>query len=70
MTPEAINDPLEILNNDQSIKFEKIFKEATKQGMEDALEYLKSIGPVLSTPALDNGILYFGTENGSLYAIK
>ncbi len=70
LTHEAIDDPLEILNSDQSIKFEKIFKEATEQGMDEALQYLKSIGPVLSSPIIDNGILYFGTENGSLYAIK
>jgi outer membrane protein assembly factor BamB len=70
LSPEAIEDPLEILNNDHSIKFEKIFTEATKPGMEDALKYLRSIGPVLSTPAMDNGTLYFSTENGSVYAIQ
>ncbi len=69
-TPEARKDSLEILNDDLSIKFEKIFFEATRQGMEEAMDYLRSIGPVLSTPVIDHGILYFGTENGTFYAIK
>jgi outer membrane protein assembly factor BamB len=70
LTPEVVRDSLEILNNDHSIKFEKIFRESTKQGMADALDFLGSIGPVLCSPVVDNGILYFGTANGSLYAIK
>ncbi len=66
----ARKDPLDILNDDLSLDFDRIFEEPTKKGMEDAMGKLMSVGPVLSTPTLFQGRIFFATADGTVYALK
>jgi len=70
-TDAAKKDPLKVLNTDGSLNqdaFAPLFND-----FEDMyLDFYKfiSIGAVMSSPAVDRGIVYFGSMDGSLYALQ
>ncbi|MFN8256572.1 MAG: PQQ-binding-like beta-propeller repeat protein [Bacteroidales bacterium] len=68
-TEQAIENKDSILTSTGDFNFAKIFKSNTYQDNLLAMEKLYSIGSVLSSPALDNGMVYFGSTNGYIYAL-
>lgn len=53
---------------DENGQFSKEFTDITD--MNKAYDMILSLGSILSTPAVENGIIYFGSADGYLYAIK
>lgn len=66
----ARKDSLDFLNDDLSFKLERIFEEPTIKGMKAAMDKLMSVGPVLSTPAIHDGIVFFAGADGTVYVLK
>jgi eukaryotic-like serine/threonine-protein kinase len=65
-----------MLNRDQLLTvkgefdFPKIFKENTYDGMVQAMNILYSLGSILSSPAVSEGVIYFGSTDGKIYALN
>jgi FOG: WD40-like repeat len=49
--------------------FPKIFKENSYAGMLKSMDILYSLGSILSSPAVANGIIYIGSTDGNVYAL-
>jgi outer membrane protein assembly factor BamB len=49
--------------------FPKIFKGNSYAGMLKAMDILYSLGSILSSPSIANGIIYFGSTDGNVYAL-
>ncbi len=47
----------------------KIFKENSYSGMIKSMDILYSLGSILSSPAVSQGLIYFGSTDGSVYAL-
>ena len=47
----------------------KVFKENSYAGMLKAMDILYSLGSILSSPAVSNGMVYFGSTDGNVYAL-
>jgi outer membrane protein assembly factor BamB len=58
-----------ILNIKGEFDFPKIFKENSYPGMQKAMDIMYSIGSILSSPVVSNGIIYFGSTDGNVYAL-
>jgi eukaryotic-like serine/threonine-protein kinase len=58
-----------IINSKGEFDFPKIFKENSYTGMLKAMDILYSLGSVLSSPAISNGMVYFGSTDGNVYAL-
>ena len=68
-TRESAEDQHDILNEDLSVNLQKIFTGPTPADMKRGIDYLESVGAIISTPVIESGTLYFGTQNGTLYAV-
>jgi outer membrane protein assembly factor BamB len=58
-----------ILIGSGEFDFPKIFKENSYTGMLKAMDILYSTGSILSSPAVSNGLIYFGSTDGNVYAL-
>ena len=68
-TPAAAANTDSILNATGEFNFLKIFRENTYKGMQDAVNTIYSLGSVVSSPAVFNGTVYFGSTDGYVYAL-
>ena len=67
----AKQDPMKILNADGSLKqeaFSPVFGDFEDMYL-DTYRFI-SIGAILSSPVVDNGVVYFGSMDGNLYALQ
>jgi outer membrane protein assembly factor BamB len=58
-----------IITSKGDFDFPKIFKENTYTGMKNAVDLLYSLGSILSSPAVSEGMIYFGSTDGNVYAL-
>jgi outer membrane protein assembly factor BamB len=58
-----------IITSKGEFDFPKIFKENSYSGTMKSMDILYSLGSILSSPAVDNGIIYFGSTDGNVYAL-
>jgi outer membrane protein assembly factor BamB len=54
---------------DGSPKYEAAFTDFFYDDMVSGVQKMMSVGAVLSTPAVANGVIYFGSTDGNLYAL-
>lgn len=69
--PSSVADSFKILNADQSLNqdaFEKVI--AKFNGIKRPVEIRLSLGTVLSSPVIKNGVIYFGSTDGYFYALQ
>lgn len=71
-TDAAKADPLKILNPDGSLNQEVLFAPVFNDFEDMYVSVFKfaSIGAIMSSPVVDKGVVYFGSMDGSLYALK
>jgi outer membrane protein assembly factor BamB len=70
-TEAAKNDPLKILNADGTLNaaaFAPVFGDF--EDMYIFFYRFASIGSVMSSPAVDGGVVYFGSMDGNVYALQ
>lgn len=58
-----------ILNKKGEFDFPKVFKENSYVGMLKTMDILYSLGSILSSPAVSDGMIYFGSTDGNVYAL-
>jgi eukaryotic-like serine/threonine-protein kinase len=68
-TTDAMADKDSILSATGEFNTGKIFIENSYSGMLKAMNILYSLGSVLSSPAVYNGTVYFGSTDGYVYAL-
>jgi eukaryotic-like serine/threonine-protein kinase len=59
-----------ILLNNGEFNASKVFKENSYSGMLKAVDMLYSVGSILSSPAVADGVIYFGSTDGNVYALN
>jgi eukaryotic-like serine/threonine-protein kinase len=69
LTPAAKANKDSILASNGEFILGKVFKENSYTGMLKAMDVLYSTGSILSSPAVSNGMVYFGSADGSVYAL-
>ena len=73
-TDGASKDTLHILKESGELNMDSLmiyFKDGpTFRNNQKFMKALFSIGSVLSTPAVDNGVVFFGSSDGNLYAVE
>jgi len=70
-TEGSKKDPFKVLNDDGSLNrdaFKPLFGDF--QDMYLDFNRFISIGAVVSSPAVDRGVVYFGSMDGNLYALQ
>jgi outer membrane protein assembly factor BamB len=70
-TESSKTDPMKILNPDGTLKqevFAPLFGDF--EDMYIDIYRLTSIGAIVSSPAIDKGVVYFGGLDGNLYAVQ
>jgi outer membrane protein assembly factor BamB len=60
---------VQYLDDKGAMKYELIYPDFTLDGMILGLERTFSMGSVLSSPAVADGVIYFGSTDGGLYAL-
>jgi outer membrane protein assembly factor BamB len=58
-----------IINTKGEFDSPKIFKENSYSGMLKSMDILYSLGSILSSPAVANGKIYFGSTDGTVYGL-
>jgi eukaryotic-like serine/threonine-protein kinase len=69
-TQAGRKDPLGVIAPDGRPDFQAIFRSQFYEDMYRAGERLFSLGSILSSPAVDAGVLYVGSTDGNLYALE
>jgi len=71
-TEASKKDEFKILNPDGSLKQEVLFAPVFNDFQDMYISFFKfiSIGAVMSSPAIDKGIVYFGSMDGNVYALQ
>lgn len=70
-TEGSKKDPYKVLNADGSLKqeaFAPLFNDFEDMYLD--FERFASIGAVMSSPAVDKGVIYFGSMDGNVYAVQ
>lgn len=64
-------DPFKILNEDGSLKQEAVFAPIFGDFEDMYVDFYKftTIGAIVSSPVVDKGVVYFGSMDGTLYAL-
>jgi len=71
LTEAAKTDPMKVLNEDGSLRqeaFAPLFGDF--QDMYIDTYRFVSIGAIVSSPVVDRGVVYFGSMDGNLYALR
>jgi outer membrane protein assembly factor BamB len=70
-TDASKNDPLKVLNPDGSLR-QEAFAPVFGDFQDMYLDFYRfiSIGAIVSSPAVDRGVVYFGSMDGNLYAVR
>jgi outer membrane protein assembly factor BamB len=70
-TEGSKKDPMKMLKPDGGLNNEAIYARyfGDYQDMVLAFYRVFSVGAIWSSPVLDKGVIYFGSTDGSLYAI-
>jgi eukaryotic-like serine/threonine-protein kinase len=71
-TDAAKKDPFKILNADGTLNQEALYAPGFGdfEDMYLAMFKFMSIGAIVSSPVVDNGVVYFGSMDGNLYAVQ
>jgi outer membrane protein assembly factor BamB len=71
-TDAAKRDPFKILNPDGTLNQEVLYAPVFGdfEDMYVAMFKFMSIGAIVSSPAVDKGVVYFGSMDGNLYAVQ
>jgi eukaryotic-like serine/threonine-protein kinase len=71
-TESAKNDPLKILKPDGGINNDAVYTPYFRDYQDMVLAFYRifSVGAIWSSPAVDNGVVFFGSTDGNLYAIQ
>jgi len=59
-----------VIAPDGSMNFKVIFRSNFFEEMYRDGEKIYSLGSILSSPAVDRGVVYFGSTDGNLYALE
>ncbi len=59
-----------VVNPDGSINYEVVFTGNQYKDQDETLERLYSSGSILSSPVIRDSVIYFGSTDGFLYALK
>ena len=68
-TQAAVQNKDSLLNASGEFNLQKLFTENSYQGMLQSVDRINSLGAVLSSPAVHNGKIYFGSTDGNMYAL-
>jgi outer membrane protein assembly factor BamB len=68
-TPAAIADRNSIILPNGEFDQQKIFSDYSYAGSLKAMDMLYSVGSILSSPAVSNGMVYFGSTDSCVYAL-
>lgn len=68
-TEAAKVDKDSLISKKGEFDFQKVFTENTYSGMLQSMNRLYSLGSILSSPAVADGIIYFGSTDGNVYAL-
>ena len=70
-TPASQADPMKVLNPDGSLR-QEAFAPVFGDFEDMYLDFYRfiSIGAILSSPAVDRGVVYFGSMDGNVYALQ
>lgn len=63
-------DMYQLLNPDSSLNDRKVFISAKYEDEVKGIAMLNSLGAILASPVIDNGVLYLGTCDGNFYALE
>jgi outer membrane protein assembly factor BamB len=69
-TEAGKKDALGLVGPDGNPNFREIFRSQFYDDMYRAVERLFSLGSIVSSPAVDQGVIYVGSTDGNLYALK
>ncbi len=71
-TESARNDPMKILNPDGGLNNEAAYAPYFHDYQDMVLAFYRifSIGAIWSSPVVDNGVVFFGSTDGNLYAVR
>ena len=71
-TAGALADPYSVISSDGSMNPGSFAADSlpTYDAMLSILHKLFAAGPVLSSPVIDKGVIYFGSADGYVYAIN
>jgi outer membrane protein assembly factor BamB len=72
-TPGKRANAKQVLNKDGNIDFNLLAKGedlSLYATSVKAMNKLYTLGPIVSSPAIDNGLIYFGSADGCLYAVS
>ena len=58
------------VDGDGKINMAAIYPDSTLDGVMIGLDRMYSLGSVLSSPVVANGVVYFGSTDGYLYAVR
>ena len=65
-------DPFKVLNADGSLIPESLYAPVLNDFEDMYIAFFKfvSIGAIMSSPVVDKGVVYFGSMDGNLYALR
>ena len=71
-TESAKQDPMKILNPDGGLNNEAAYAPYFRDYQDMVLAFYRifSVGAIWSSPAVSNGVVFFGSTDGNLYALK
>jgi outer membrane protein assembly factor BamB len=58
------------VDGEGKLKMGEIYPDSTLDGVMIGLDRMYSLGSVLSSPVVANGVVYFGSTDGYLYAVR
>lgn len=58
------------VNPDGTLNYASIYLERTLEGIFAAIDRMHSLGSVLSSPVIVDGVAYFGSTDGKVYAVR
>lgn len=68
-TQAAVENRDSLLNASGEFNLPKLFTENSYQGMLQSVDRIYSLGAILSSPAIHNGMVYFGSTDGNMVAL-
>lgn len=68
-TPATLANRDSIIAGNGEFNYPKIFTENTYEANMKSVDRIYSVGSILSSPAVSNGMVYFGSTDSSIYAL-
>ena len=68
-TPSSLSNRDSIIAENGEFNYPKIFTENTYEANMKSVDRIYSVGSILSSPAVLNGMVYFGSTDSCVYAL-